>query len=307
MLILTDSAVFLADDTTETVEPEALLEDEEICCACMGESTSAVAFEDGSVALIANGRVERLETGMEDHIECLDIVRENPIELLIGTASAHVFRFKLGATAERIEAFDQLECRSEWYTPWGGPPAVRSIAHAGDCVYADIHVGSIMRSLDRGNSWEPVAAGLHEDVHQVTTCAAAPARVYANTADAVFISNDRGQTWDHCAGGLPARYGRAIAVHPSDPDCVLASVSDGSHANVSGQLYRSGDSGRGWTLVTDGFPSETKDNIDTFHLGFSVDGRAFATVEKRLYASADNGRTWTVEWEAPRPLAAIAC
>ena len=301
MLILTNNAVFLADNTSETVKSEALMEGEDIRCACLGTSTATVAGGDNSIALIANGSVKRLETGIDDRIECLDIVGDDPIELLIGTQSAFVYRFTLGATVERLEAFDQLECRSDWYTPWGGPPAVRSLAHA------DIHVGSIMRSRDRGNSWEPVAADLHEDVHQVATCAAAPARVYANTADAVFISNDRGHTWDHCADGLPTRYGRAIAVHPSDPDCLLASVSEGPHTNVNGQLYRSDDTGRHWKHVTGGFPSETRENIDTFHVGFSIDGKAWAAVEHCLYVSVDRGRKWTIAWEASHPISAIAC
>ena len=307
MLLLTDRAVFVADDASETVEPDLLMEGEEMHCACMAGSSAAVAGRDGSIVLIDNGRVERQETGLDDRIECLDILGDHPFELLFGTESAHVFHFTPGATAERLEAFDHLECRSEWYTPWGGPPAVRSLAHAGDCVYADIHVGSIMRSMDRGNSWEPVTADLHEDVHQVVTCAAATARVYANTADAVFISNDRGQTWEHCASGLAARYGRAIAVHPSDPDCLLASVSEGPRANVNGQLYRSDDAGRTWAHITDGFPSATSENIDTFHLGFSVDGRAWAAVERQLYVSVDRGQEWTVAWEASSPILAIAC
>ena len=59
--------------------------------------------------------------------------------------------------AERVVAFDELACREEWYTPWGGPPAVRTFAKTQDgFCYADIHVGSIMRSPDEGISWEPV-------------------------------------------------------------------------------------------------------------------------------------------------------
>ena len=38
--------------------------------------------------------------------------------------------------------------RQSWYTPWAVRPAVRSLAHSGDWVFADIHVGSIMRSPD---------------------------------------------------------------------------------------------------------------------------------------------------------------
>ena len=74
MLILTNNAVFLADNTSETVKSEALMEGEDIRCACLGTSTAAVAGGTSSIALITNGSVKRLETGIDDRIECLDIV-----------------------------------------------------------------------------------------------------------------------------------------------------------------------------------------------------------------------------------------
>ena len=58
----------------------------------------------------------------------MDVLREDPVELLLGTASAHLFHLSQGGTAKSIDTFGSLACRSDWYTPWGGPPAVRSIA-----------------------------------------------------------------------------------------------------------------------------------------------------------------------------------
>ena len=37
-----------------------------------------------------------------------------------------------------------------WYTPWGGPPATRSISEDDDAVHVNVHVGGIARSRDRG-------------------------------------------------------------------------------------------------------------------------------------------------------------
>ena len=306
MLVLTDSVVFVADDTSEVIQHEEIVQGAEIRCGCAEGDLAAVAFGNGSIALITDGRVEHLQTGISERIECLDILADRPLELLIGTEPAHLYRLGAGG-AEPLEAFDGLDCQSSWYTPWGGPPTVRSLANSGDCLYADIHVGSIMRSMDRGNSWEPVTSELDDDVHQVATCAAAPASVYANTADAVFVSEDRGQTWDRRAAGLPTPYGRAIAVHPTDPDCILASVSEGPHSDVKGQLYRSDDTGRKWTHVIDGFPSELKENLDTFQLGFSANGRAWAAIDNLLYVSDDRGGKWMVAWEAPTQISSIAC
>lgn len=307
MLILAENSVYLTDDTTEPLQPEVFQENVRSRCACKGFLAAAVSYDNGTIDIITNGASQCVQTGIDKTITCMDVLREDPVELLIGTASANLFHLLQGGTAKSIDTFGSLACRSDWYTPWGGPPAVRSIAHADNHVYADIHVGSVMHSSDRGNSWEPVVPDLHEDVHQVATCNAAPERVYVNTADAVFVSVDRGQSWKHSADGLPIRYGRAIAVHPDDPDCLLASFSKGPHNDVSGQLYRSDSGGNSWTHVTDGFPVATKHNIDTFHLGFSIDGKAWAVIERRLYTSANRGVSWTVAWEAPDPILAIAC
>ena len=228
--------------------------------------------------------------------------------MLIGTTPAHVYRLADdGRPAARIAPFDALDCRDGWHTPWGGPPAVRSLADTPDgTVYADIHVGSIMRSADHGRSWQPVTPDLHEDVHQVATCAAAPDRVAANTARAVYLSDDLGRSWSHRGDDLGARYGRAIAIDPTDPDVMLATVSDGPHGDdVHGQLYRTDDAGRTWSHVCDGFPDSTAQNINTSHVVFTADGIAWACVDRTLYVGDDHGRRWSTFWAGPEPIRMI--
>ena len=165
------------------------------------------ALSDGTLLLLSEGDPKQIPTGIEDPIASLLLIRENPLTLLIGTdEGAYVYRL-VGeeGPAERIVAFDELPCREEWYTPWGGPPAVRTLAKTQDgFCYADIHVGSIMRSPDEGVSWEPVTPELHKDVHQVTTCPADDNRVYANTQNGVYISTDRGNSWETSASRFTA-------------------------------------------------------------------------------------------------------
>ena len=304
MLILTEEAVYRADETAP--EPVRVL-DAAAAAVDASPGGGVAALEDGEVAVIGPQGTARAATGVGDEIHCIQVLREDPLTLLVGTEPAHLYRLEHGQPAARIESFDRLEVRDDWYTPWGGPPAVRSLARSGDDVYADIHVGSIVRSADSGESWAPVKPGLHPDVHQVAVCPAAPERVYVNTADAVFVSQDRGESWRHRADGLPCRYGRAIAVHPEDPDCLLASVSRGPRAEGTGRLFRSVDAGRSWAPPDGGFPESTQDNVDTFQVAFDAGGAAWACVEDRLFRSRDRGRNWTVEWQAPAPIAAISC
>jgi len=275
--------------------------------AAVSDGVVVVAMDNRLLAVLSDEGAQLVGTDISEPVESLLVLREEPLELLVGTEGAHLFRVDEDGT-RRIETFDALPCRDQWHTPWGGPPAVRTLAATPDgWVYADIHVGSIMRSPDRGVTWEPVTPDLDEDVHQVATCPAAPDRVVANTARAVYVSDDRGRSWHHRGHGLGERYGRAIAVHPTDPDLLLATVSDGPHGdNVHGQLYRSEDGGGHWEHVAGEFPASAYANIDTHHVAFSADGAAWALVGCTLYCGQERASQWWKFWEAPEPLTMLA-
>ncbi|MBL7140040.1 MAG: hypothetical protein ISS74_03945 [Planctomycetes bacterium] len=301
MLIATSDAVYELEKAGGT--PGKRFEAPGIRRVAEGRHRALVALEDGRLALLKGGRPRYLEPDLGEGVEvtALLILAEDPLEVLLGTEPPHVYRLTVERGAERCGVFDALHVRSGWHTPWGGPPAVRSLAGTPDgTVYADIHVGSIMVSADRGTTWAPVTPDLNEDVHQVATCPAAPDRVYANTARAVHVSDDRGKTWQDRGGKLGRRYGRAIAVHPARPAVLLASTSDGPHGdNVHGGLFGTTNAGKTWSQVTDGFPAATRENIDTFHVAVTADGTGWASVGEALYTGQAASGPWRKAWEAP--------
>ncbi|MBT3377282.1 MAG: hypothetical protein HN742_04975 [Lentisphaerae bacterium] len=310
MLILTESGLF-ANDTGTRELPVARSWLDHARCISEGEQTDAAVASDGEIVLFRGGReLERLVVGIAEPIESV-LVCEAPLPcLFLGTEGARLYCLPAGdAGAHPVSSFDDLPCRESWYTPWGGPPAVRSLAAAPDgCIYADVHVGSIMCSSDHGVTWRAATPTLNEDVHEVATCPAAADRVYANTAHAVYISEDRGNSWTYRGEQLGGRYGRAIAVHPRNPARLLATVSDGPHGeNVHGQLFVSSDFGLTWQHVEDGFPASTHENIDTFQAAISPDGAGWAAVGRRLYRSPNPHGRWDVFWEAPAKITALSC
>jgi hypothetical protein len=58
------------------------------------------------------------------------------------------------------------------------------------------------------------------------------------------ISDDAGTTWHEAGGGLPP--GRAVAIHPDDPDLVLYAARN--------RLYISRDGGRFWSALAPELP-----------------------------------------------------
>lgn len=269
--------------------------------ASLADTQSVItAMSDGTLLVLSGDDEKRIPTGVDDPIASLLVIREDPLTILIGTdEGAFVYRL-VGekGPAERVVTFDELECRKDWYTPWGGPPAVRTLAKTKDgFCYADIHVGSIMRSNDEGISWEPVTPDLNKDVHQVVTCPADDHKVYANTAHGVYVSGDKGKSWVNHLEGLPVRYGTAISVHPEDPDLMIAAVQNGPRGGGA-WLCRSENGGETWTELNDQF-NETTDRISTGSITFSSEGTAWAVIGKTLYKGKERAAEWSPFWTAP--------
>jgi photosystem II stability/assembly factor-like uncharacterized protein len=307
MLISTKTSLYsVPPDNSKP--PKQLLSGLDIRRVQMGEKRNIIALSDGTVILLQKDEKKIIPSSITDRIDSLLIIEENPLELLIGCTPPNLYKLvEDHGEAKHVPDFQNLAIRDKWYTPWGGPPAVRSMDKSkDDWIYADIHVGSIMRSPDRGLSWEPVKPTLHKDVHEVATSPTYNDRVYANTYLSVYISDDKGESWNHRSGSLKDRYGRGIAAHPTEPDTILCGVSDGpSGSNVNGQLYWTNDAGNNWTHVKKGFPGSTRKNIDTFHIQFTGD-HAWVTDENKLYHSQDKGRTFDLFWSAPEEILAIS-
>lgn len=136
----------------------------------------------------------------------------------------------------RCEAFDRAPTKDQWYTPWGGPPEVRSWSVARDtgALYVNVHVGGILRSTDGGQSWDPTL-DLDHDVHEVVAIGGGV--VLAACGDGgLAVSGDGGSTWRFVVEGLRATYCRAVAVS-DDGSTVLLSASRGPGGQESA-VYR---------------------------------------------------------------------
>jgi hypothetical protein len=208
--------------------------------------------------------------------------------IVMGTSKAHLVRLSRGRVSP-IDAFDGAEGRAEWYTPWGGPPAVRSLARAADrTIYANVHVGGILRSDDAGDSWRQTI-DIHCDVHEVVTVPERPHEVLAATARGLAVSDDGGATWRFHDHGLHASYCRAVAV---SNHTVLLSASVGPHGGRAAVYRFSFLEGGRFDKCRDGLPEWFSDNVDSGCLTTSGSTAAFGTSDGRLFLSADAGLEW---------------
>lgn len=219
--------------------------------------------------------------------------------ILVGASEAHLFALRDGALAP-VPSFEQTEGRDTWFTPWGGPPDVRSMSADRDgTVYVNVHVGGVLRSEDGGKSWHPTIE-VHADVHQVL-CDPGSGQVLAATACGLAVSADGGRSWKFETEGLHGKYLRAVAVAG---ETVLVTASTGPFTRRAAVYRRPVAGGGHFERCALGLPHWFSKNIDTFCLAAYGPEVAFGTSAGKVFASLDQGRSWTVAAEG---LPAVRC
>jgi hypothetical protein len=210
-----------------------------------------------------------------------------PDGLLVGTEQAHLLRLANGALA-RVESFETVEGREAWYTPWGDPADVRSIARATDgTLHVNVHVGGVVRSRDAGRTWAPTV-DIEADVHQVLGHPTRPEIVLAAAYEGFGVSRDGGGSWEFLTGGMHAHYARAVAIAD---DVVFVSASTGPGGRRSGLYRKPLDGDTPFERCQDGLPWFA-DNIDTGCLQAAGPVVVFGTEDGRVYLSSDHGQSF---------------
>ena len=267
-----------------------------------GRSVTALGRDDRELwAILGRTEIWHSDGGSGwSHAATVEGVRGNCVAataagVLVGTSEAQLLRLA-GEQLEPAGAFAATEGRGDWYTPWGGPPDVRSISEDDDAVYVNVHVGGIPRSSDRGASWEPTI-DIHADVHRVW---ANHGHVLAACARGLAVSDDQGDSWTIRSDGLHSTYCRGVAVCG---DTVLVSASDGPRGG-RGAVYRGQLDGGSLERCRLGLPEWFDDNIDSYCLDATEDLVAFGTGDGRVFASSDQGTTWA---EMAAGLPSVVC
>ncbi|MBO3460215.1 hypothetical protein G7B40_023850 [Aetokthonos hydrillicola Thurmond2011] len=262
-----------------------------------GHSINALASStDGLWAIADRNSVWHRDSKGEWHqVASVNDLRLNCIlpfkgAVLVGTSEAHLLRIIVDGSVNRINCFETVEGRSEWYTPWGGPPDVRSMAvsQSGE-LYVNVHVGGILRSNDEGKSWQPTI-DFHADVHEVRTIPEHPEIVVAATAQGLAISRDRGNSWSFDSTNLHADYSRAIAICGNT---ILMTTSMGPHGGKAAIYRRALDESGTFSKCEEGLPEWFSDNINTGTLSTLENIAAFGTSDGQIFLSNDAGLTWS--------------
>jgi hypothetical protein len=216
-------------------------------------------------------------------------------DIWVGASEARLFRLEDGDLIED-PGFAAAPERARWYTPWGGPPDVRSMAADHDgTIFINVHVGGILR-YDR----EGLSPTLDQDadVHQVVAGQDLSGRVLAACARGLAHSTD-GMVFEFRTEGLHASYCRAVALLG---ETILLSASTGPRSNRA-RLYRGDLVGGSFEPCTQGLPEWFDENLDSHCLAV-VDDVGYAGQGDTVWRSEDQGVSWA---EARSGLPRITC
>jgi hypothetical protein len=247
-----------------------------------GAETWWAIVDRHEVWLGAPGSWDRVAVVNEHRLTCIVPVTGG---VVAGTSKARLARIGSDGDISFVDEFDALDDREQWFTPWGGPPDVRSLAIDNDgTLFVNVHVGGILRSEDGTTFTRTI--DIRSDVHEVV---AANGLLLAATARGLATSDDSGRSWSFDASGLHATYCRAVAVAG---DTLLLSASVGPYGGRAA-VYRRPLTGDGtFSKCVEGLPEWFSDNIDTGCLAARGNTAAFATSDGRVFSTDDGGETW---------------
>jgi hypothetical protein len=207
--------------------------------------------------------------------------------LFVGTEEAHLYALE-GNRLSLVDAFEQAPTRDAWFTPWGGPPAVRTISGDPDGrLYVNVHVGGILRSTPDRSRFEQTI-DIQIDVHHVLYDPAS-GMLFAAAGKGFAESTDRGDGWNTTTSGLDYRYMRTVAV--CGP-VVLASASNGPHGDRGNVYRRPIRSTEAFERCTVGVPEFFEGNVDTGTIGVSGNHAVVGSPRGAVYHSNDCGNSW---------------
>jgi hypothetical protein len=262
----------------------------------IGHHVSAVMAEAGGtcLAIVDEQEIWRRDAGgawskvaaTGIHLQSITSVKRTIFAGLMNEAA--ILRVQADGKSERLESFDKVVGRSEWFA--GGPPlGVRAMTATvdGGTILAAVHVGGIPRSSDGGKTWTPTIPIMF-DVHEVCAHPAQPNIVAAAAAVGLLMSQDGGQNWSVLDEGLELKDSLAVAVLTDE---ALFSIQEGPFAKRS-QLWRCRIGGKRLEQVRDGLPEWLDGKIDTAHITAGAGRAAVVDGGGNLWLSTAGSSGW---------------
>lgn len=266
---------------------------------------------------------------LEGDVRCLAVDPGSPSTIYAGTEPVALYRSSdAGDSWSELGALRQMpeEVQEKWWFPQ--PPHEGHVCSIfvdpvdSRVIYLGLEHGGIVRTLDGGQHWEDVSAGIeYLDIHMVARDPARRGLFYAATARGFYRSEDEGRGWALSTQGMTRDYFHDFLVRPGAASSLFLATARGSPpawlrpTGAEAAIYRSEDGGLTWGQLGGGLPSSlermvwglAEDPVDEGRLyaalaDYPSNLREGATAGGEVWASLDQGDTWTAVYETASPV-----
>jgi len=193
-----------------------------------------------------------------------------------GTEPVHLYRSEdRGDSWEELGGIHKLpeDVRKRfWFPREPHQGHVRNIfVHPDDprTIYLAIEHGGVLRSFDRGATWEDVTEGIdYVDIHMVKSLPGSFERYFVSSARGFFTSDDPAEGWVRAENGFTRDYFHDFVFfgprREGEVPTMLACTADKSPGSwdrperARAAMFRSDDAAGSWHRVGQGMPDEMK-------------------------------------------------
>ena len=289
------------DETPEGWTLTTALTDSSAQCLALDPAdpeTVYVGLGAGGVTKTTDGGRTWADSGLaEDQVFSVAV---SPADgaVYVGTEPSALFRSDDGGqTWTELTSLLELPSQPTWsFPPRPWTSHVRWIApspHHANILLAGIELGGLMRSTDRGDTWQDHRPGAQRDVHSLAWHPRKAGRAYEAGGGGAAWSDDGGDTWNPADDGRDRHYTWSVTVDPADPEVWYVSASSGPFAahgrgDPQAYVYRRGNGG--WDRLAGGLP----DPLPSMPYALvATEDRLFAGLAHgELWQSRDRGDTW---------------
>jgi photosystem II stability/assembly factor-like uncharacterized protein len=259
----------------------------------------------------------------EGNVRAVTVDPTNDQVVYVGLEPVHLYRSEDGGkTWEELTGVHDLpdEVKKNWTFP--RPPHREHVRHVfvhpsnPTILYVCLEHGGIIRSLDRGKTWQDVSKGIdYLDIHHLSNAPGRSDLYFVATARGFFKSSDPGTGWQRAENGFTRDYFHDFVFLPGTPPTMLVATADKSPGywdrpeRAQGAVFRSRNLAESWERVGVGpaMPRDMKqmvwalaqhpeDPVTVYAgLGAVSRGRSADATQKGngdILFSTDEGETW---------------